>query len=119
MKTDRALQVCGAWCLKTDRTAVVEVGDSLDDLEEEHCLFLCNHQSTADVPMLMTMLAARGTTANHVFWIMDAIFRWTHFGMVSQCRGDFFVECVSSGRGWNWRTGARRSSFAALNLSEL
>ncbi|XP_043203571.1 acyl-CoA:lysophosphatidylglycerol acyltransferase 1-like [Amphibalanus amphitrite] len=71
---------------------LVELGDSISDLESERCLLLANHQSTGDVPLLMTMLSARRRAADNVLWIMDAMFKWTHFGMVSQVRGDFFVE---------------------------
>ena len=84
--------------------AVVELGDSLSDLESERCLLLANHQSTADVPLLMGMLSARRRAADNVLWIMDSMFRWTHFGMVSQVRGDFFVESVSAGR-WGGGSG--------------
>ena len=82
---------------------MVELGDSLSDLESERCLLLANHQSTGDVPLLMTMMSARRRVADNVLWIMDAMFRWTHFGMVSQVRGDFFVESVSAG--WEGERG--------------
>jgi len=72
---------------------MIEMGDSIEGLELERCLLLVNHQSTADVPIMMTMMAPRRAAADNVYWIMDSMFKWTHFGMVSQCRGDFFVEC--------------------------
>ncbi|XP_037090196.1 acyl-CoA:lysophosphatidylglycerol acyltransferase 1-like, partial [Pollicipes pollicipes] len=71
---------------------LTELGDTIDDLLGDRCLFLANHQSTADVPVLMAMLSSRRYAADHSMWIMDAMFRWTHFGVVSQIRGDFFVE---------------------------
>ena len=86
--------------------AVVELGDSLSDLESERCLLLANHQSTGDVPLLMAMLSARRRAADNVLWIMDAMFRWTHFGVVSQVRSDFFVESVSVEK-WPGEMGGR------------
>ena len=71
------------------------MGDRIDELEQENCLFIVNHQSTADVPVLMNMLTAHGRAADNAMWIMDVQFKWSNFGIVSQIHHDFFIECVS------------------------
>ncbi|XP_043235727.1 acyl-CoA:lysophosphatidylglycerol acyltransferase 1-like isoform X2 [Amphibalanus amphitrite] len=72
---------------------VIEMGDRIDHLEQENCLFIVNHQSTADVPVLMNMLTAHGRAADNAMWIMDVQFKWSNFGVVSQIHRDFFIEC--------------------------
>ena len=71
------------------------MGDRIDHLEQENCLFIVNHQSTADVPVLMNMLTSHGRAADSAMWIMDVQFKWSNFGIVSQLHRDFFIECVS------------------------
>lgn len=74
---------------------IVEMGDRVDHLLERRCLLVANHQSTGDVPLLMNAFTAPsyGEAANHAMWIMDSMFRWTNFGLVSQLHRDFFIEC--------------------------
>ncbi len=38
---------------------VVESGERLEDVRDSNFLFMPNHQSTADVPLCMTIFAAR------------------------------------------------------------
>lgn len=76
--------------------AVAEAGDDVSDLVSEHALVISNHQSTADVPILFYSLTNKGDVANHVYWIMDYIFKFTNFGWVSICHGDFFILQVST-----------------------
>jgi hypothetical protein len=37
----------------------MESGDKLEDIKDTNFLFMPNHQSTADVPLCMTIFAAR------------------------------------------------------------
>ena len=60
----------------------------------DKCLVLVNHQSTGDVFVLMNSLQNKGMTSARVCWIMDYIFKYTNFGWVSQCHGDFFIQQV-------------------------
>lgn len=70
---------------------VMESGDRLEDVAEENILFMPNHQSTADVPLCMTLFTARNHFADRVMWIMDRIFKYSNFGCVSWMHDDFFI----------------------------
>ena len=55
-------------------------------------LILPNHQSTADVPLLMSVFTARLGLTNKVMWIMDRVFKFTNFGVISWMHDDFFIR---------------------------
>jgi len=57
---------------------------------------MINHQSTADVPVLMSIVShsSKGTLARHVNYIMDVMFRYFPFGWVGLMHGDFFIRQV-------------------------
>ena len=74
---------------------MVESGDRLDKSAKENILFMPNHQSTADVPLCMTLFNARGNFAGRVMWIMDRVFKYSNFGCVSWMHDDFFILAVS------------------------
>lgn len=76
--------------------SVVEVGTRLSDLVDDECLLIVNHQSTGDVPLLMTVFShrSRPSFSQHIYWILDIMFRWTHFGIISKVRKDFFIREV-------------------------
>jgi len=82
------LVACWSW---TAGYNVMESGDRLDDFSSKRLLMMPNHQSTADVPMLMTILSSRIGFCNKVMWIMDKVFKFTNFGIVSWCHDDFFI----------------------------
>jgi len=71
---------------------VAESGDDLDKIKHENLLIMPNHQSTADVPLLMTIFSARVGFCNKVMWIMDHVFKYTNFGVVSWMHDDFFIN---------------------------
>ena len=73
------------------------MGDDVSDIYNEHTLVMANHQSTGDVPVMMHCLQNKGDVIDGILWIMDALFKPTHFGWVSNFRGDFFIRQVSSG----------------------
>ena len=73
---------------------VIESGDDLSSLVDEHCLLMVNHQSTADIPMTMTALYPKGLVIGQVMWIMDYIFVYTNFGWASYFHHDFFIQQV-------------------------
>lgn len=52
-------------------------------------LFLCNHISTADVPLIMQSFST--LTNQSLLWVLDAQFKPTNFGVVCSSHGDFFV----------------------------
>lgn len=56
-------------------------------------LVIANHQSTADVPLMMQSFSARSRWT--LLWVMDAVFKWTNFGVVSQVHGDYFLRTKS------------------------
>lgn len=70
---------------------VVESGDRLEKNTTENVLFMPNHQSTADVPLCMTLFTAREHFADRVMWIMDRVFKYSNFGCVSWMHDDFFI----------------------------
>jgi len=70
---------------------VAESGADLDLLKKENLLMMPNHQSTADVPLLMTIFSSRVGFCNKVMWIMDKVFKFTNFGVVSWMHDDFFI----------------------------
>ncbi|ESO87710.1 hypothetical protein LOTGIDRAFT_219893 [Lottia gigantea] len=77
---------------------VIEAGDDLSSLENEETVFMVNHQSTSDTTLVMTALFAKNLVSGQVLWVMDKIFKYTNFGLVSMCRGDFFIAQGKSTR---------------------
>jgi len=73
----------------------MESGDRIDRVAEKETLVLANHQSTSDVPLLMAAFNTREKLLPNLTWIMDHIFKFTNFGVVSAIHGDFFVVSVS------------------------
>lgn len=52
-------------------------------------LLLCNHISTADVPLMMQAFST--LTNQSLLWVLDAQFKPTNFGLVCMSHGDFFI----------------------------
>lgn len=75
---------------------VVESGDHIDKvtMKQDNILFMPNHQSTADVPLCMTLFTARKNFADRVMWVMDRVFKYSNFGCVSWMHDDFFILAV-------------------------
>lgn len=94
---------------------VVEYGDLPFRYQNERCLVVINHQTTADVPTLCAAICKKGVGSGkvcHLFynyvidilghvsdfqmmWVLDNSFRFTNFGLVSWMHGDFFIQQVS------------------------
>lgn len=74
---------------------VVEVGDDITPCLDQRTLVLVNHQSTADVPLLMTTFNTKQEVLPNIMWIMDKVFMYTNFGIVSVIHKDFFIGSVS------------------------
>lgn len=85
---------CSAVVLFLCLGLVVESGDELSVLYEKEALLLINHQSTGDVPSIMASLHGRQRVGGTLMWIMDEMFRFTHFGAASTLRKDFFIRQV-------------------------
>ena len=79
--------------------SVIEVGDDIESLRDDCSVFVCNHQSTFDVPAIMAMLAHK-SAADKACWIMDNMFKLTQFGAVSFVHGDFFIKQVTGQRSY-------------------
>ncbi|KAK4314861.1 hypothetical protein Pmani_013884 [Petrolisthes manimaculis] len=71
---------------------IIELGDDVWDLVCERTLVLFNHQSTSDVPLIMAAFNSRQNLSDNIMWIMDHVFRYTNFGIVSWAHGDFFIH---------------------------
>ncbi|XP_063238581.1 acyl-CoA:lysophosphatidylglycerol acyltransferase 1-like [Bacillus rossius redtenbacheri] len=70
---------------------VVEVGDDIRSCLEQRTLVIANHQSTADVPLLMATFNTKRSVLPNIMWIMDRLFKYTNFGIVSVLHRDFFI----------------------------
>jgi len=91
------LSMVSCWCYSVG-FQIAESGDSLDDFLNNKLLFMPNHQSTADVPFLMTIFAPRIGFSGRIMWLMDKIFKYTNFGVVSWLHGDFFIQAGKENR---------------------
>jgi len=77
---------------------VAESGVDIDRMQEEKLLIMPNHQSTADVPLLMTIFSSRIGFCNKLMWIMDRVFKFTNFGVISWLHDDFFILAGKTNR---------------------
>ena len=75
--------------------SVIESGDDINTILNDEALVLVNHQSTADVPFVMSSLYTKDMAAGYVNWVMDIMFKWSNFGWVSYFHQDFFISQVS------------------------
>jgi lysophosphatidylglycerol acyltransferase 1 len=82
--------------------AVSEAGDDITKCVADESVIIANHQSTADVPLLMCVIAddKKAYLGRQVYWIMDDLFRCTPFGWVSLIHGDFFIKQVMFASVW-------------------
>lgn len=64
----------------------------------QRTLVIANHQSTADVPLMMTSFNAKKNILPNIMWIMDRLFKYTNFGIVSLIHQDFFISSGKSNR---------------------
>ena len=89
---------------------MVEVGDDVTGCIDDESIVMINHQSTADVPVLMSLVshANKGTLAHHVDYIMDVMFRFFPFGWVGLMHGDFFIRQVLAAK-IRYGNGARNT----------
>ena len=74
---------------------MIEQGDDINRIISERTLVIANHQSTGDVPILMTTFNAMPHVLPNLMWIMDKVFKYTNFGIVSLLHKDFFIVPVS------------------------
>ncbi|EFN62499.1 Acyl-CoA:lysophosphatidylglycerol acyltransferase 1 [Camponotus floridanus] len=70
---------------------IIEQGDDIQQIINEKTLVIANHQSTGDVPILMTTFNAKPNVLPNLMWIMDRVFKFTNFGIVSILHQDFFI----------------------------
>jgi len=75
-----------------------EVGEDISSCYDQGCLVIANHQSTADVPTFMTVLQHKSQIVPKMMWIMDRMFKFTNFGLVSLVHGDFFIQAGKNTR---------------------
>lgn len=71
------------------------MGDDITECLDEKTLVIANHQSTADVPLLMAVFNTKKAVLPNIMWIMDRLFKYTNFGIVSVIHQDFFIMAVS------------------------
>lgn len=72
--------------------SVIESGDDISPCLDQRTLVLINHQSTGDAPFIMTMASAKHQIVPSMMWILDRVFMFTHFGVVSKIHQDFFIK---------------------------
>ncbi|XP_015513986.2 acyl-CoA:lysophosphatidylglycerol acyltransferase 1 isoform X1 [Neodiprion pinetum] len=78
---------------------IIEHGDDIQRITSDRTLVIANHQSTGDVPILMTTFNAKPNVLPNLMWIMDRIFKFTNFGIVSILHQDFFIVSGRDKRG--------------------
>ena len=72
---------------------VYEFGEDIRKYtEKDRVLVIVNHQSTADVPTMFTVLQTKGVATRKTIWLMDVMFRWTPFGIIGRMHGDYFIQ---------------------------
>lgn len=71
---------------------VTEWGDDVRPISEDEAMAIVNHQATGDVCTLMMCLQDKGTVIRKMMWLMDHVFKYTNFGVVSLIHGDFFIR---------------------------
>ena len=86
-----SMVTCWSWSAGFN---IVESGENLDSMKHQKLLILPNHQSTADVPLLMSLFTSRLGFTNKVMWIMDRVFKFTNFGVISWGHDDFFIRFI-------------------------
>lgn len=77
---------------------VMEWGDDIKAISKDEAVMLVNHQATGDVCTLMMCLQDKGRVVSEMMWLMDHIFKYTNFGIVSLIHGDFFIRQGKSHR---------------------
>lgn len=79
------------------RRLVVELGDDITPARKKdvRTMVIANHQSTADVPLMMASFNAKPNILPNIMWIMERLFKYTNFGIVSLIHQDFFISSVS------------------------
>ncbi|XP_011871934.1 PREDICTED: acyl-CoA:lysophosphatidylglycerol acyltransferase 1-like [Vollenhovia emeryi] len=70
---------------------IIEQGDDIQKIISEKTLVIANHQSTGDVPTLITTFNAKPNVLPNLMWIMDRVIKFTNFGIVSILHQDFFI----------------------------
>ncbi|OWK08649.1 hypothetical protein Celaphus_00011238 [Cervus elaphus hippelaphus] len=101
--------------LKLFVLTVMEWGEDIKTISEDEAVMLVNHQATGDVCTLMMCLQDKGLVSHtegrdrlrergsqrvvaQMMWLMDHIFKYTNFGIVSLIHGDFFIRQGKSHR---------------------
>ncbi|XP_033000710.1 acyl-CoA:lysophosphatidylglycerol acyltransferase 1 [Lacerta agilis] len=84
-----AMVASWGWCAGY---TVIEWGDDIKTISEDEAVMLVNHQATGDICTLMMCLQDKGTVVRKMMWLMDYIFKYTNFGIVSLIHGDFFIR---------------------------
>ncbi|XP_064882544.1 acyl-CoA:lysophosphatidylglycerol acyltransferase 1-like isoform X2 [Oncorhynchus nerka] len=79
-------------CQQKKLVKMMEWGDDVRPLSEEEAMVIVNHQATGDVCTLMMCLQDKGTVVRKMMWLMDHVFKYTNFGLVSLIHGDFFIR---------------------------
>lgn len=76
---------------------VVELGDDIAPARKKdvRTMVIANHQSTADVPLMMASFNTKPNILPNIMWIMERLFKYTNFGIVSLIHQDFFISSVS------------------------
>lgn len=72
----------------------MEEGEDVSVYTSDRCLVIANHQDSLDVPILMLAVQSKADACCHLTWILDSMFRYTHFGLVCRSHGDVFITAV-------------------------
>ncbi|XP_074654630.1 acyl-CoA:lysophosphatidylglycerol acyltransferase 1-like [Tubulanus polymorphus] len=86
------LESVASWQWQAGYDIVEFGGDEISLCEDDESIVIANHQSTADVPLLMKYFSSKPKVAKNLMWIMDVLFKYSNFGAVSMVRGDIFIR---------------------------
>ncbi|XP_050299499.1 acyl-CoA:lysophosphatidylglycerol acyltransferase 1-like [Anthonomus grandis grandis] len=91
------LAMVSLWC-ESAGYKIIEMGEDISKCLDKRTLLIANHQSTADVPMIFSCFNNRKNVLPNIMWIMDSLFKYTNFGVVSYLHQDFFIKSGKENR---------------------
>ncbi|KAJ6621435.1 Acyl-CoA:lysophosphatidylglycerol acyltransferase 1 [Pseudolycoriella hygida] len=94
-----ALSLVALWSW-TGGYDVVELGDDIAPARKKNVrtMIIANHQSTADVPLIMASFNVKPNILPNLMWIMERLFKYTTFGIVGFLHQDFFISAGKQDR---------------------
>lgn len=96
---------------------IVHSGCDLSDLLNDESLFMINHQTPTDIPVLMYYMFTMKGALQNCMWVMDWIIMFINIGWVAKGHGDFFLLQPSDYRKFKFLFS--RSTESQMKVSEI